>query len=338
MQKKRIIQFLGLLILTLFFFKYLETITTAERFERPNIPFTPKNTEIHFDIDDTIVTKSYAKLWFDFIKEVDFKLHLLWPLIFDADAISQCAVGHPWNLFYQAIKKPELRPYVIPLLKIISQAHKPIPFAFEIIKRLKEKGYRIVYATNKDHISYEYTAEFLKEPFTSLPDKVIAYYPQQDHPIMQFFKSYVSEKKNGIDLDFQTFIKKVYETSETNKIIHASLLKPAPQYTNIQRKTSQDRYIIFFDDLKKNIDGVNCDGKAVGIQVFNRSSFSIVTPLIDLGILNKADPKDNALINGIYNAEFGGVFGSIRKKYYDIKSMFIEAKKVVIEPSRVCMP
>lgn len=333
---KRTLQFLGLITIALLFGKQLETSTTVQRFERPSIPFTPKNTEIHFDIDETIVTKSYANLWFDFIKGVDFKVHLIWPLIFDADAISQCAVGHPWNLFYQATKRPELRPYIIPLLKIIAQAHKPIPFAFEIMTRLKEKGYRIVYATNKDHISYEYAAEFLKEPFTSLPDKVIVYYPQQNHPVMEFFKSYLSQPNPDPDTEFRAFIEKAYEKRETKNIVHSPLLKPNPQYTNIQRKEAQDRYVIFFDDLQKNINGVKCDGKMVGVHVF-KSGLSILEPLVDLGILDKEDPKDNTLINAVYSHEFGGTFGAIRKKYYDIKKRLIEGEKVVIEPSRVCV-
>lgn len=311
--KKTILNFCTLFT---FFFIHIGAIDNKKVLEGP---FLPENTQLQFDIDETIVEKNRFQLWIDLIKDLHYRVDLLFPLLFtnaDPNYIN-CAIGHPWNLYYQAINRPALRPYVDQFMKRVASSHHLIPGVIDILMRLKQKGYSIVYATNKDRISYAYTINALKEPFSSLPDAVLVYFRKKTDPIMNAIKHFI-DTAGEQEKEFADMMRNVYDQTDTELITHAYKMKPSQEYVSKQREIAGDKKIIFFDDLAKNVEAMSFDQNSIGIQVF-ASAESILNPLFQLGIFSHDDPTDKALYIRLSEYYNSGILTKVGKWWHTFK-------------------
>lgn len=292
--------------------------------------FTPHNTEIHFDLDETLLTIPRKKLWWNIAKTINFNINLIWPLAFGIKSkqTSGCIIGHPWYLLSNAITYPQLRPHVQPILDLIVQAHAFIPGAELVLERIKEKGYSIAYVTNKDRYTYELVDAYFQGALSKYANKNIVHYLPKMSPVMAEIKTYIKDKKNPNDA-FKKILKEVYTLKPTDTMFHIQTLKPSDSYTKLQRKIAEKKYILFFDDTAKNIQAAETDPDIYGVQTV-RSALAIAQALLSFGILNEANPDDAALIKKLETLEYQGWTGTIKKFWRQTKQQVFSS---VVTPS-----
>lgn len=273
-----------LLLITLFCFDISAACPT----------FTPQNTEIHFDLDETIIEKDHYKLCWTTLQKNRFRVDQLYPFARNVIQPVGCIIGHPWNLISKGIANANLRKYINPILKLVAEAHTLLPGITTVLQRLKEKKYPIVYATNKDPISYYKVAEFLGTPFSEFPSRVIVSFPDTSSDIAQEWKQYLDDPKNPND-GFKQLVTMIYNLKPTDRMKYSPDLKPAPGFARTQRQFAGDKNIIFFDDKGENIETAGNDSNIYGFQSF-KSPTTIAHALFELGVFSIDDPQDRALL------------------------------------------
>lgn len=297
--------------------------------------FTPENTQIHFDLDKTIILRPQnAQMGYNIFKLLNQKYDTLTCFALLGSFLQAklnpngCVTGHPWSLLYTAMHDARLRPYMKEILTI-AQKRNLVPGADLILKRLQEKGYEIVYATNKDRISYDLIAKKLGPDFSSVPYKVITYFPEQSHPFFGECKKYLERHKKNQD-DFYTLINDIYSLHETETIIHTPYLKPDKNFTQLQRRVAGNKHIIFFDDIIKNIIEAGKDDNIYGFNT-KESAVEIVNALVLLGILQpNTDPLDRTVLESVNQLEYQGITGSIKHAWNKIQRT---AFKQIVTPA-----
>lgn len=161
------------------------------------------------------------------------------------------------------IYKPLRKIFDSLLISINQTGRYRITEVVEIIKRLKDCGYTVIVATNRDRIGFELTAKKLK--FDQLYNGKRLF----DAVIVGDAKNFVKETTmNG-----KRFSKFAPNPAYNDYITHAPTYKPGTAYYKVVRQVVDDYVakhsnkfdttspdILFFDDKKENINGANKSG------------------------------------------------------------------------------
>jgi len=198
--------------------------------------------------------------------------------------------GAVFQLLYCAIKDKTLLPYIATLIQFITKHRRFIPGTKKILYYLKEKGYEIYFATNKDRFSFDSIAEKLGEEFTNLPKHVIVAQPGNDTAFMNQLKT--SAQRTDLPVDFKALIKKAINPQPSDNIHHAPIPKPSSEYFDKLRNiVDEKKNIIFFDDRKENSTAATRPkDNMIGIHFENPIQFA--DELIKIGVLSEETDKE----------------------------------------------
>ena len=153
---------------------------------------TPQNTIIVFDLDAVLLTKPWwlkAQIIFDGIKLINpftiasyFNALLAMKYLYMEnsegtkeilyDAHGNSLNGLTFHLLAYSIQDTRLAPYAASILQRIEASTCFIEGTRAIAQELKNKGFTIAFATNKDRVSYDIDAQALGNDLTGLADKV----------------------------------------------------------------------------------------------------------------------------------------------------------------------
>lgn len=288
--------------------------------------FSPNNTVIASDLDDVLIQVDWIRLplivlhglSFNFIESKNY-VAALWRMayrwrdkhgnwvLYDED--NNKINGATFQLLFHGMIDEKARSYIADISKTISSSHKYIEGTKKIVEYLKNiKGYTIVYATNKDRLSYDQTAEFFKDEFTSLAQKVVVAQPGNSEAVLGKLKNF--GKTENLPDSYKQFLDNALTIQETETIFHSSAKKPDARYYNYLRTVAgREKNIIFIDDRKENIDGFNAlnDTTVTLRGIHFKDPEQLVQDLVQLGILSPE--YDSALLEEI---QYPGILGKIK--------------------------
>src|SRR5438132_8333143 len=98
--------------------------------------------------------------------------------------------GITFQFLYQGMRDPYLTPYVAWFVETLEGSRCYIPGTIKIAQYLKAKRYSINFATNKDRISYNLTAQAFGNEFTNIPTKVFLAHPGNSAAILAQIKEF----------------------------------------------------------------------------------------------------------------------------------------------------
>ncbi|HXW86483.1 MAG TPA: HAD family hydrolase [Candidatus Bathyarchaeia archaeon] len=177
--------------------------------------------------------------------------------------------GATFAMIQNGLSDPILRDYTLDILFLIADAHVFKKGAETLLSILKKKGYKIGFATNKDRIAYNDTAEAMAKKGMFLDqyaDIVHTVYPTETQLMkdMAAYRNAEREKKEkGYYLEYPFFdylVSATLHAEETEKYIHMPRPKPELPYIEKQREHAGKKYVLFFDDHQENVDAVNAYG------------------------------------------------------------------------------
>ena len=274
------------------------------------LPLTPENTIIISDIDDVLIQKSFfltsvaqlKNLVGDYKKDVDGIKEAL------ADKKGNSINGITFHLLYHGMRRSYLTPYVSWMAEHLETSRRFIEGTRKIYRYLKEKGYTIVFATNKDRIAYDFSAQSLGTAFTSLASKVfVAHLGNSPELIAQLqnFADLASTPQSYKDL-----LRKTLTIQPTEMILHAPGKKPEQQYYDyVEQHLDSAKNMIFIDDKATNVAGFEVlknRSHAERIGIVFKDVLQLTQNLVELGILSETD--DAQLLQEI---RYPGLWGKI---------------------------
>jgi FMN phosphatase YigB (HAD superfamily) len=292
-----------LLLINIFY----NTITPS----KPNL--TPQNTEINFDIDEVLIEQKnyilypkiiFTGIWQDPLNAISYisaLISLKDPYIEDEygnkrmyDQDGNKINSLTFQFLYHGIRDPRLTPYIANIIKTVEGSRQYIPGTIKICKYLKyNKGYTINFATNKDHLSYELTAQNFGDEFTKIPTKVFLAHPGNSQTFLNQIKEFADQSTTPADykeLAYQSLMAK-----PTDKIFHAPSAKPDLAYFQYMEKIiNGNKNLIFIDDQKANVEGFNelqQNTNALRYGIHFKNPIQLADELIKLGILSPSEDK-----------------------------------------------
>ena len=273
-----------------------------------NFQITPKNCAIYSDVDEVFIEKkwshltnlvcggiaqnplnapTYIKALLNLDKKYekgpDGQKELL--RYKDGNAIE----GITFHFLYHGMEDPNLTPYVSWMIDSMENSRQTIRGTKQIYKNLKSKGYTIDFATNKDRVSYDLTAQLLGEAFTSIPTKVFVAHPGNSKELLNDILQFACRETT--DESYQTLTLQALTVQASDNIIHAPSRKPEAEYFQclINHSTSKE-HIIFIDDNKANVEGFNALQQTTNIilhGILFIEPAQLAEELIKLGILSE---------------------------------------------------
>ena len=136
--------------------------------------------------------------------------------------------------------------FIAPFLEIVEDARQ---LDHNVIKTLKTTGLEIIWATNKDSLTYQKAAK--KHGLDTIATKAIV----TKHPLSQKVLEFAHHADTPAS--YRQLAEQYHNDKETETIIHAPDKKPSAAYYQCMKEHSQGKKIIFIDDTKKNIAGFN---------------------------------------------------------------------------------
>ena len=300
-----------------------------------------QNTVFAFDLDDVVIQKTFwfkpnlilggiALHPFSGYQYINVLFNLKSAYKADADGSKEILYDKQGNeingltaqFLSIGMHDARLTPYIAWMLDTINGSRCFITGTKSIILYLKNKGYTIVFATNKDHISYEQTVQTLGNELSSLATVAFVAHPVDN---TQLFEDIAQcAQLPSTPTSYRTLAEHTINIQETNTIIHAPGKKPERQYyQRVEKVIGPEKNIIFIDDKKSNIDGFNqlqdtAQTDRIGIQFKN--PIQLADELVKLGILSEINDKQ--FLQGIRNP---GILGTIRHAVQRIKQTLLPA-------------
>ena len=274
---------------------------------------TPENTVINFDLDKVLIDKNkyilYPRILFNGIWQDPFNaINFIYALYNFKNAYTKDAHeneriydqagnkinGLTFQFLYHGIRDPKITPYVANILKTIESSRTSIPGSIKICKYLKyNKGYTINFATNKDHVSYELTAQAFGDEFTNIPTKVFIAHPGNNQTFLDQIKVFADRPTTPAD--YKELAYKSLEAQPTDTIFHAPSSKPDLAYFKYMEKIIDgNKNLIFIDDQKANAEGFNQlqkNSAALRVGIYFKNPVQLADELIKLGILSPTEDK-----------------------------------------------
>jgi hypothetical protein len=275
----------------------------------PAEQITADNTEIHFDLDGVIIDKS-SKFWMQ-MNIIKLAFTKDWTKCFSYIAALRRMNGrshkdiHGNKLFYDndgqeihgatlamiqnALTEPILQNYVPDILDIVARSHVFTKGAHQLLVILKDKGYTVKFATNKDRISYDDTARAMsdkKAPLSVHADQVFSLYPENTR-LVSDMRDYL--KVHGSETDkFTQLIRRTLAVQETDTFVHMARPKPEQPYIVKQREYAHKKYVFFFDNHQENTKAVTQYGHGM-VGVYVTTVAEIAEHVYALGILSRTE-------------------------------------------------
>ncbi|HSC25106.1 MAG TPA: HAD family hydrolase [Candidatus Babeliales bacterium] len=300
------------------------------------LTLTPENTVLIFDLDDVVIQKTFLhklNIVFGGIKKDTFNaisyLNALWNIKKeykkDADGIKESLCdtngnainGLTFHFLYHAVRNPQLADYVAWLVETMENSRCFIDGTKKILDYLKAKNYEIVFATNKDRISYDMTAKAFGADFTDIPTKIFVAHPGNDESTITQIKDFANEPTTPSS--YKEFAKKTLTVCPTNIIFHAPSKKPELAYYHyVAQVVNVDKNMIFVDDKKTNSEGFNTlqestDRLRQGIHF--KDPLQLANELVQCNILSET--TDSMFLDEI---RYPGIIGKIRLYIKKLKS------------------
>lgn len=287
------------------------TILVFSHMLSATLPLSPDNTIIISDIDDVLIQKSF------FLTSVAQLKNFVGDYKKDADGIKESLTdkkGHSINgmtfhLLYHGMRKSYLTPYTAWMVEHLETSRRFIDGTEKIYRYLKTKGYTIVFATNKDRIAYDFTAQSLGTTFTSLASKVFVAHPGNSPEFiaqLQTFADLASTAKS-----YKELLQKTITIQPTEMILHAPGKKPEQQYYDyVEQHLDSTKNMVFIDDKATNVAGFNAlknQSSAERIGIVFKDSQQLAQDFVNLGILSEID--DQKFLQEIRNP---GLWGKLK--------------------------
>ena len=273
------------------------------------LAFTPTNTIIVTDLDDVLIEKSF------FLRSMANLKHIAGDYKKDTKKTDKKSdikkdnsiSGVTFHLLYHGMRKSYLTSYVAFMAEKLEKSRNCIDGTEKIYHYLKDvKGYPIVIATNKDRVSYDFTAQALGKKLTGLASTVFVAHPGTNPELIAELKAFADLPTTAAS--YKNFLNKALAIEPTEHILHAPSSKPDLAYYNyVEQNLEKDKNIIFIDDKKRNIDGFQnlqktTSAERVGI-VFKKPE-QLAQEFVNLGILSETE--DAQLLEDI---RYPGIWG-----------------------------
>lgn len=137
--------------------------------------------------------------------------------------------------------------FVAPILEIIEDSRQ---LDHNVIKTIKNTNLPIVWATNKDSLTYQRAAK--KHGLDAIANKAIV----TKYPLSNGVLKYA--QRADTPANYRQLVEQYDNDKETETIIHAPSQKPDLEYfERMAAVVGPEKNIIFLDDKKKNIAGYN---------------------------------------------------------------------------------
>jgi FMN phosphatase YigB (HAD superfamily) len=291
---------------------------------------TPENTFLAFDLDDVVIEKSFwhrPKLVFGGIAldplngytYIDALLGVKSSYKRDAsgdkeallDKHGNSIMGLTFQFLYHGIRDKRFTPYVAWIVKTMEHSRCFITDTKKTILYLKSKGYTIAFATNKDRVSYDLTAQAFGDEFTDLPDKVFVAQPGNNDIVLKQFEEFAQQADTPES--YRALTEQALHVQESGNVFHAPGRKPNKEYyQHVHTTVGADKNFIFIDDKKANVKGFNSlqsstDAQLHGIHFKNPAQ--LTDELVKRGILSEVD--DQEFLQEIRNP---GVIGKTKRQ------------------------
>jgi len=303
-QKENLVKIIRILLLTLCTITL--SITALE-----NTIFTPKNTIIATDLDDTLIKHPYYQkiylllggIWQNPLNSYNWLTAIFNIKNYHIDALQgkeeSATTGLTFQCLFYACQDETFIPYIPWIRETIENSYYYIEGTKEIYHYLKNtKGYTIVITTNGDRVSYDAIHKALN--FDIVAQQAFVAHPKNNDPILDILKKVA--QKNTTPPEYKQLLNQALTVQPSNIIHHVPSAKPYQKYFEYIIDTlGQEKNIIFIDDKQKNIDGFNnvpnnSNAQRHGILFTNAQK--LANELIKLGILSETE--DKTLLNKIY--------------------------------------
>jgi hypothetical protein len=275
----------------------------------------PSNTIIWSDVDDVVISKSFFLSGMSQLKSLvgDYKKDSSGLKESLKDKKGNSINGLTFHLLYHGMRKPYLTRYVAWMVNTLEKSRRMIEGTEKIYRYLKDvKGYTIIFATNKDRISYDITTNALGNKFTSLASKVFVAHPGNS-------PQFIAQLQTFADLpttpaSYKEFLQKTLTIQPTEMILQAPSTKPDRQYYEyVESHLEADKNMIFIDDKSENVVGfeiLQSTSSGARIGILFKDPVQLAQEFINLGILSEVD--DQQLLEEI---RYPGIWGKIRLLY-----------------------
>jgi len=288
---------------------------------------TPENTDIYSDVDEVFIEKQWSyliKLICGGIIQAPLNTPAYLQALLELDKryekncngqkeLLRYKDGEPiegitFHFLYHGMHNKNLTPYVNWMIESMESSRQPIRGTKTIYKNLKNKGYPINFATNKDRIAYDLTAHYLEKTFSSIPTKVFVAHPGNNKKLLEDIKQFAYQATT--DESYQNLAHRALTIQESPNIIHAPSRKPEAAYFQcLINHSKSKKHIIFIDDNKLNVDGFNALQNTTSILLHGilfTDPIQLAEEFIKLGILS--EEADELLLEEIQNQNKRGCF------------------------------
>ena len=274
--------------------------------------FAPQNTIIISDIDDVLIRKSL------FLSSIAELKNLTGDYKKDADGIKEALqdkkgnsiAGLTFHLLFHGMRKSYLTPYVAWLTEHLEQSRRMVDGTEKIYRSLKAKGYPIVFATNKDRVSYDFTTQAMGNKFTGLAEKVFVAHPGNSPELIAQLQAFANLPTTPTS--YKNLLEHTLTVQPTEMILHAPGKKPDPQYYEyVEQNLDRTKNMVFIDDRKTNVHSFETtlqkNSSAQRIGIVYKSPAQLAQEFVDLGMLSEID--DRKLLEEI---RYPGLWGKIK--------------------------
>jgi len=276
---------------------------------------TSQDTGIAFDIDDVIAEHSFWRntnlvmggIWQDPLNSyhwISSLMNIKNAYQKDADGKREKLLdeqGNPINgvsfqFLYHGMRDRNITPYVPFVVESVETSRTPIEGTIELCQYLKQKGYTLVFATNKDRPSYDAFAQAIGTKITSLAKIIFVAHPGNNNMFLDHIKKFIT--RNDVPQNYKTFARKALTVKPTEHIRHIPTIKPYPAYYQYVHEVLQQELgkenMIFIDDKQTNIDGVEKYSKQQNAHVVGitfKNPYQLAQHLVKLGVLSPEKDK-----------------------------------------------
>ncbi len=218
--------------------------------------------------------------------------------------------GMTFHLLYHGMRKPYLTRYVSWMVNTLEKSRRMIEGTEKIYRYLKDvKGYTIIFATNKDRIAYDITANQLGNRFTNLASKVFVAHPGNSPEFIAQLQTFADLPSTPAS--YKELLQKTLTIQPTSYILHVPSKKPDRKYYEyVESHLDIDKNMVFIDDRADNVasfETLQSTSSAARIGIVFKDPVQLAQEFINLGILSEVD--DQQLLEDI---RYPGIWGKIK--------------------------
>lgn len=232
----------------------------------------------------------------------------------------------PLRLLDYGRRYPRLASYIPGLIEYIGKARRINQPIHNLYKHLKEEGYTIDIATNKDHLLYDLSLEKLGNEIPNMVDKVYVAEPQSDETALAQLQAFADKPTTAVH--YKNMVHTAINIKETKQILHVPSKKPAKEYFEyVTQHIGDDNDMIFIDDNKENVESFNAlqndnSKLRLGILYDEHNLSQFAEDLKKAGLVSETHNQE--LLNDI---RYPGIIGKVKlafKSFFEKKNTQIK--------------